>query len=528
MRGKGKCALGVLAVSFAFLCLAGDASALSYVALGDSLAVGSGDGGGGGYVARYRDDLATDLEAPVVLQNLGVGGSTSQDLLDSLTTDSMVQSAVADADVVTFDIGGNDILIALFAFKGGTCGGADGQDCLRQAAAGFDANWPAILTQLRMLNHGAMMRTMTYYNSLIVDLDPGDGTAATVKPYLTALNATIRSTAPNAGIAVAEGITAFNGRSGNEDPIAKGYIDADHIHPSPLGYDVLGEAFHGLGYSPIPGATVRIPSTLQLRDDVVPPLDPSQRKFSFVAKSTPAIGPSGRIVPPPPGLPEDPRTTGAMLTVYNGAGLTMDIAPFSLPATGWTLIGTNGYRFRGSGTVSQALIVADKIIVKAKGAGLDYSLDEPSQGVVAVTLTLGGGGWCAAAPAKSSGSPPSTAAHDHPGKFLGQKNAPPPATCPPEPGSPTTTTTITTTTTSSSGTSTIPSCAGSACSGCGACGDGVCFAAGSGTCTHSGPGAVCASNASCSVSACSSDTDCGPGKVCGIAGMFTVCCAVCP
>ena len=85
-----------------------------------------------------------------------------------------------------------------------------------------------------------------------------------------------------------------------------------------------------------------------------------------------------------------------------------------------------------------------------------------------------------------------------------------------------------TTTTSSSGTSTIPSCAGSACSGCGACGDGVCFAAGSGTCTHSGPGAVCASNASCSFSACSSDTDCGPGKVCGIAGMLTVCCAVCP
>src|SRR4029077_17454582 len=60
------------------------------------------------------------------------------------------------------------------------------------------------------------------------------------------------------------------------------------------------------------------------------------------------------------------------------------------------------------------------------------------------------------------------------------------------------------------------------------CGDGVCFAAGSGTCTHSGPGAVCASNASCSFSACSSDTDCGPGKVCGIAGMFTVCFAVGP
>src|SRR5262249_58321417 len=110
-RGGGRVLLlGTLALSLALLCRAGAASALSYVALGDSLAVGSGDGGGGGYVARYRDDLAADLEAPVALQNLGVGGSTTQNLLDSLTTDSMVESAVAGADVVTFDIGGNDIL----------------------------------------------------------------------------------------------------------------------------------------------------------------------------------------------------------------------------------------------------------------------------------------------------------------------------------------------------------------------------------------------------------------------------------
>jgi hypothetical protein len=67
---------------------------------------------------------------------------------------------------------------------------------------------------------------------LIVDLQPGDGTAAALKPYGKALNATIRSTAPTFGIAVAEGAVAFNGAGGSQDPIPKGYIDADHIHPS--------------------------------------------------------------------------------------------------------------------------------------------------------------------------------------------------------------------------------------------------------------------------------------------------------
>ena len=107
----------------------------------------------------------------------------------------------------------------------------------------------------------------------------------------------------------------------------------------------------------------------------------------------------------------------------------------ALPAQGWSLAGTKGFRFKGAGPVTEALVITDKLKVKAKGAGFDYSLDEMSQGAVAVRLTLAGGGWCAAATAKASGTPPSTAKNDLPGRFVGQKNAPAPASCPPEPGS---------------------------------------------------------------------------------------------
>jgi hypothetical protein len=97
---------------------------------------------------------------------------------------------------------------------------------------------------------------------------------------------------------------------------------------------------------------------------------------------------------------------------------------------GWTLAGTKGFRFKGTGPVTRALVVVNKLKVKGKGGGFDYTLDEPVQGAVAVRLTLGGGGWCAAANAKLSGTQPSSAQNDRPGKFAGERNAAAPASCP--------------------------------------------------------------------------------------------------
>jgi hypothetical protein len=124
--------------------------------------------------------------------------------------------------------------------------------------------------------------------------------------------------------------------------------------------------------------------------------------------------------------------------VYDTAGGS-DAAVVTL-AAGWealdgAVVPRRGYRWR-TGDRSQPIrairVLADRIQVKGGGSALAYTLDEPSQGRIAVRLTFGTSDpWCAEAPARATGSPPSTVRADHPGKFIAQRNAPAPATCPP-------------------------------------------------------------------------------------------------
>ena len=91
----------------------------SYVALGDSLAVGYGDVildqwglgqrlGFGGYVSRFHAYL--DSNDNVKLNNLGVLGMTSSELVWALKKDPKFKKAVRKADYITLNIGGNDLL----------------------------------------------------------------------------------------------------------------------------------------------------------------------------------------------------------------------------------------------------------------------------------------------------------------------------------------------------------------------------------------------------------------------------------
>ncbi len=169
------------------------------------------------------------------------------------------------------------------------------------------------------------------------------------------------------------------------------------------------------------------------------PGTPDKRRLSFTS-STKTAPAANRIVPPPPGSAGDPTQHGAVVTVYNAAGLTTDDVVAALPAAGWTKLGGTssfkGWRYTNKsvgGPVSSVVVKADKITLKAGKSGFAYTLDEPRQGSVAVDLFLGPFSWCAAAPAKASGNPPSTAAHDRPGLFVGQPKTPAPAACPSPP-----------------------------------------------------------------------------------------------
>ena len=91
--------------------LAEDGSGGVYLALGDSIAVGSGasDGATTSYVALVVEALRTRFGEGLELRSLAVAGHASQDLIDEQLPQAVEQLRKGDVRLVTLTIGGNDL-----------------------------------------------------------------------------------------------------------------------------------------------------------------------------------------------------------------------------------------------------------------------------------------------------------------------------------------------------------------------------------------------------------------------------------
>lgn len=222
---------------------------LSYVAFGDSLSVWNDNQS---YPADYTTRTAAALNASVTLTNVGVGGFTSTDQLSFLRQNGGVRSSIAAADIITWNIGINDLTIPREQYKDGTCGGADGQGCLRAAVDLYRANLIAIIAEVRGLNSrpNLVLRTMDVYDVWSV-ADSPDETRQVLRGYLDALNAQIRAIAPPRGVLVADVLGAFNGADGTAYPTSFGYLSDDGLHPSVAGSAAMAGALRRTGYAPL-------------------------------------------------------------------------------------------------------------------------------------------------------------------------------------------------------------------------------------------------------------------------------------
>ena len=103
---------------------------------------------------------------------------------------------------------------------------------------------------------------------------------------------------------------------------------------------------------------------------------------------------TGDVVPPSPGGADDPTLAGATVLIQNPA--TGESGTLSLPAARWRRTGA-GYAYKGdahqAGTVKVGLFRSGKIKVTATDTAI--TLDEASQGNLAVVVTSGGEHYCA-------------------------------------------------------------------------------------------------------------------------------------
>jgi lysophospholipase L1-like esterase len=203
----------------------------NYVALGDSLAAGVG--AERGYVDRYAAHLRDDTGARVRVSNLGVSGQTSPELLDALREDGSMRRALEGAEIVTFNIGINDLGRAGDAYESGTCGGEDGEECLREAVGALKGNWDAISTELLVLRSAG--KTIIRTPGLGYTPRAEDG----LQTYVSEVNRHIASTARSKDIPYVE------------IPVGEVGMSPDGVHPNDTGYATIADRLRDLGFGPL-------------------------------------------------------------------------------------------------------------------------------------------------------------------------------------------------------------------------------------------------------------------------------------
>ncbi|MDQ3862028.1 MAG: GDSL-type esterase/lipase family protein [Actinomycetota bacterium] len=202
-----------------------------YVALGDSLAAGLG--ARRGYVVRYAERLHTDTGAAVRVINLGLSGQTSSQLLYTLRHDPPMRKALGGAEVVTLNIGLNDLGQATRSYQSGTCGGPKNKACLREAVTRVERNWDAIIEEILSLRS----TDETIVRSVGLGYTPR--VRKVFEPYVREVTSHLASSAsendiPHVGV-----------RLNRAD------MSADGLHPNDQGYGLIADRLAELGYEPL-------------------------------------------------------------------------------------------------------------------------------------------------------------------------------------------------------------------------------------------------------------------------------------
>lgn len=251
---------------------------IDYVALGDSLAAGQkptaiGSTSAKLYGTSYPKFIRDDLSSNGLLnsyENFGVSGYETWNVSnDLMTPDSATQNAIIEAEIITLDIGANDLLSYLEAEEGDVSNLLDRlaymdqdqinyliyqMDLLKSSAVPYTVyQVSTIVAQIKALNPDAQIYVMGYYNAFSFLNDYSDDPALQAKidlliPELEELIQAYNAALEQAITAMSyqyPGITyvsTWEAMGGDVDSNARTYLPLD-IHPTVQGYRAIAQAF---------------------------------------------------------------------------------------------------------------------------------------------------------------------------------------------------------------------------------------------------------------------------------------------
>lgn len=220
-----------LVVLFPFPILAEtEENSLHYVSLGNSLAAGYLNDGtrGNGYPVYIQNGIEENYGLEVELTNGGVGGYRTVDVLAQLEGNSNnILNAIAEAEILTIDIGANDVLRAVDLEN------LDESQILIaiETIEQVKHNLKEILKFIKEENPSIKIYVMGYYNAL-----PFYENQDIIQFAISALNNAIKETAQNNGAVYVPTFDAFEG-------LYEQFLPNPDIHPTEEGYKVIARAF---------------------------------------------------------------------------------------------------------------------------------------------------------------------------------------------------------------------------------------------------------------------------------------------
>ncbi|EIT85751.1 lipase/acylhydrolase [Fictibacillus macauensis ZFHKF-1] len=132
---------------------------LHHLALGDSVIQGRGSSKGG-FVKEANQQLMKLTGKKIILDNEGISGATSKDLLTFVQSPKM-RERLHEADLITINIGGNDLV--KLALKEGVIQAL--QD-YQQVKSSYEENLTAIFQYIRKENPNAILVYDELYNAI--------------------------------------------------------------------------------------------------------------------------------------------------------------------------------------------------------------------------------------------------------------------------------------------------------------------------------------------------------------------------
>ncbi|MBY0206207.1 lysophospholipase [Paenibacillus cucumis Kampfer et al. 2016] len=202
-----------------------------YVAIGDSLTVGTGALLGTGFVPIYRRMAEMNLRTFVSMDNLGVNGLTSAELQQMINGHPRVRQAIREADMITVSIGGNDLIRTFKA-----SGGIPNAGKMTQVLGETRHHVSQVMRQIRQLkgDQKYFVRSIGLYNPYPQSTEA----AYWVRQYNSYLNS-----AGSGNYACAQVYDKFEGRE-------RELLFWDRVHPNARGYRIIAEQLNRTGYVP--------------------------------------------------------------------------------------------------------------------------------------------------------------------------------------------------------------------------------------------------------------------------------------